>query len=409
MDLSQLNEAWAEVLRHSPNEIWEPSISAFMKSKFWEMIPGSEVATLEPNDEDELTDYIVVESRVSADGTEIGVIKVLPPKQEVLGNPVTASSELVWMVRYEIWSSQMRSKSDTLKICKSFPIPACKVPFPYMYKSVPNQDKDKDLKFLFPVSMSADLRHVTCVSVAGSLLPQPRTESTPDVQNPEATPEMVFQELDFALKTDPLCCGSFDFNWSEFTSGYWTWMSDSGQYLLVLNFQPVNWVFPANRSESISHAKMWFVRIYRNTGLLDGEGPAFSFLSAIAYKPIRQFDATVEQPFVFHPELPILAFSCGGTVWLEAANEERDVGVSPRVVKDAATVIWNFGRKGSSPFMIEPALNGPKFSNDKTKLYGVCASKLETIELPFDKLGIDDLAQGSGALVTTQQQQKPHA
>jgi hypothetical protein len=86
-DLKQLDTSWGHVLRDAPNEIWEPSIPAFMQSPFW---IGTNATTLIsmgskglekdvsfPNNVDEA---ILIASQTSVDGTEIGIIKVWPSR-----------------------------------------------------------------------------------------------------------------------------------------------------------------------------------------------------------------------------------------------------------------------------------------------------------------------------------------
>jgi hypothetical protein len=77
-DLKSLNDSWADVLRTTPNEIWEPSVSAFIKSEFWIAVPGAKLTAIasklgEPNK------FICVKSQLSSSGLEVGVIKVWPP------------------------------------------------------------------------------------------------------------------------------------------------------------------------------------------------------------------------------------------------------------------------------------------------------------------------------------------
>jgi hypothetical protein len=78
-DLEHLSREWRHVLKDSPNEIWEPSISGFLESKFWITARGSKVTMLIPNGSKHDDGFICVKSQVPADGTEIGTIKVKPP------------------------------------------------------------------------------------------------------------------------------------------------------------------------------------------------------------------------------------------------------------------------------------------------------------------------------------------
>jgi hypothetical protein len=74
LDLKDLDSSWAQVLKANPNEIWEPSISAFIKSSFWVSVPGSKLTQIALKDSDQ--NYICLKSQVSLDGLRLGVVKL---------------------------------------------------------------------------------------------------------------------------------------------------------------------------------------------------------------------------------------------------------------------------------------------------------------------------------------------
>jgi hypothetical protein len=74
LDLQDLDSSWAEVLRANPNEIWEPSISAFIKSSFWVSVPGSKITRLALKETGE--NSICLKSQVSSDGLRLGVARL---------------------------------------------------------------------------------------------------------------------------------------------------------------------------------------------------------------------------------------------------------------------------------------------------------------------------------------------
>jgi len=92
-DLHILNASWRHVLQTEPNEIWQPSISAFQQSDFWTRIPGSNIIPLGQSPEDEYQLGVLC-SQVSLDGSRIGIVKGEP------GGWIT--SEGVYHFRYEI-------------------------------------------------------------------------------------------------------------------------------------------------------------------------------------------------------------------------------------------------------------------------------------------------------------------
>ena len=76
-DLQELNSSWGDVLGKTPNEIWEPSISAFTKSPFWISTPGSKLTPLQRKDH-KARGSICLKSQVSSDGLQIAVLRAIP-------------------------------------------------------------------------------------------------------------------------------------------------------------------------------------------------------------------------------------------------------------------------------------------------------------------------------------------
>jgi hypothetical protein len=370
-DLEHLSREWRHVLKDSPNEIWEPSISGFLESKFWITARGSKVTKLVPNDSKHDDGFICVRSQVSADGTEIGTIKVKPPRRttgiivdlDAECNPEdgVSTEDPIWRVRYEIW----QSNPHKLRICTSFHVPASMVPYPYIYRKHDVETEKENLQFIFPTSLSADLRHASFLNIAGTLV---HGESENDEEGqPGPTlpvrPKMQLQVVNFTLEPEDSFFRSLNLNWDKFYKGFWTHMSSSGEYLLVLYILPQEWDHVVNRSEDITKADRWLLRIFRNTAFSTGRGPTFSFISAIVYKPDR-VSGIEDRPFVFHPELPVLALSTGRTAWVKAPASDSGFTVlsisswelsgKEKTMSEingyanAMTMIWNFGRNGKS-------------------------------------------------------------
>jgi hypothetical protein len=138
-------------------------------------------------------------------------------------------------------------------------------------------------------------------------------------------------------------------------------MSSSGEYLLVLYILPQEWDHVVNRSEDITKADRWFLRIFQNKAFSTGRGPTCFFIYAIVYKPDR-VSGIEGRLFVFHPELPGLPLSTGRTAWVktpasdsgftvlsisswELSDKEKTMSERNGYV-NAMTMIWNFGRNG---------------------------------------------------------------
>jgi hypothetical protein len=78
-DLQLLNESWQHVLRKEPNEIWEPSIAAFTQSMFWVKAKDAKAIPLTAKSR-EYCRSIPIQSQVSSDGLEVGLIRLMPPR-----------------------------------------------------------------------------------------------------------------------------------------------------------------------------------------------------------------------------------------------------------------------------------------------------------------------------------------
>jgi hypothetical protein len=76
-NLGDLIRDWGAILEEEPNEIWLPSTNAFTNSEFWIGTDAAKVGYLSTL-EDRCSKAVV--SQVSADGKEVGVIRVWPSK-----------------------------------------------------------------------------------------------------------------------------------------------------------------------------------------------------------------------------------------------------------------------------------------------------------------------------------------
>ncbi|KAL9095673.1 MAG: hypothetical protein Q9165_002105 [Trypethelium subeluteriae] len=375
-DLSQLNADWGKVLAETPNEIWEPSITGFLRSDFWVPVDGTKLYPLRSSESE--SRFVCINSRTSDDGAEAAIIKVQPPAYDA-PSPVS-TRQTTWKVRHEIWMLE----SMTMRACTSFQIPSSMVPFSYIWEQKDDlQDDEPILEFLCPTTISSDLRHVTFLNIAGTLVDEYVSASNaPKVLTQR--PKMQLQTIHTSLETDSEICGSFNFDWTAFHDGFWTHMSDSGEYLLVLSLLPADTSRQLNNSTDVPSAKMWFVRVYQNEDYAGQQGPNFRLLSSIAFIPDR-ITALKDRPFTFHPDLPLLVIASGRTAWIERTD----------------------GEIGSKPISIGSLMRDVHFSNDGTKLYGTVGIRKVMVEVPFDKLGMHGNAEVSGghtALISANKQ-----
>jgi hypothetical protein len=78
-DLESLSRSWSYVLKREPNEIWEPSIPCFNSSRFWLNTKEAHV-TRAPLLQSDSESVIIIRSKVSENGMEIGIVKLITPK-----------------------------------------------------------------------------------------------------------------------------------------------------------------------------------------------------------------------------------------------------------------------------------------------------------------------------------------
>jgi hypothetical protein len=162
------------------------------------------------------------------------------------------------MVQYEVWSVE----SKTVVLRSSFHVPGSMVPFSYMYGKPGSTTAKHTLDFIFPTSLSSDLRHASFLNLVGSFVSVEVEEA--QFHNPPRL-KMQLQVVDIALKTDSALCGTFNcYDWTKFHRGFSTQISESGEYLLVLNMLLADEWPHIVGVDDITEAKAWFVRIYRN-------------------------------------------------------------------------------------------------------------------------------------------------
>lgn len=79
-DIDRLNRDWRKVLEVQPHEIWEPSITAFMKSPFFIQTDQAEVVSIAKTDYQLLStkEPILIASNSSSNQSTVGMIKLWP-------------------------------------------------------------------------------------------------------------------------------------------------------------------------------------------------------------------------------------------------------------------------------------------------------------------------------------------
>jgi len=77
-DIEVLNREWSHLLREQPNQIWEPSIPTFTKSRFWVSTRKTRLIPLASGKE-KLDECITIQSQISDSGLELAVIRLIVP------------------------------------------------------------------------------------------------------------------------------------------------------------------------------------------------------------------------------------------------------------------------------------------------------------------------------------------
>ena len=119
-DVSSLWQRWHKVLTCQPNEIWGPSIQAWLQCEF---LVNENHATITSLDSQRDMDWVLISSQVSSDGGGVGMLKVLPSAlsqsmHQLVATPGHVQSPTYgWKASYEIWSLgtlEITSKNDFL-------------------------------------------------------------------------------------------------------------------------------------------------------------------------------------------------------------------------------------------------------------------------------------------------------
>ncbi|KAI0447554.1 hypothetical protein F4803DRAFT_498569 [Xylaria telfairii] len=167
-ELQILNSRWGTVLQGDPGEIWQPSISAFMKPQFWISSNQARVTELDSqpmkadnhgHEQSNDTSCILIASQSSISGTEVGWIKVWPSryfveniKSETEPDFHKMSSE--WIVSYDIKQLVDGLLTHHIKV----QLPEISV------LSIVKKARLNTGQFDFPVAFSYDLRQITVLN-----------------------------------------------------------------------------------------------------------------------------------------------------------------------------------------------------------------------------------------------------
>jgi hypothetical protein len=212
-------------------------------------------------------------------------------------------------------------------------------------------DKDRGFSFQFPTAISSDLRHAAVLCfVAKAMEPSDPSSSRSSSAKSSEFQQTRFEQVDLSLTSRIGNTSSFQFGWHEFAEDYTLQMSNSGEFLLVMHV--------SSGLVEISHTHgvaLWFLRIYKDLNFQSSPTSNYVCTASIAFKPPKYLYAKsttdggkhdAEKYIVFHPYMPVLAFTHGGTVITEHPWK-RDAPHSIILENGLdGTMLWDFSAKG---------------------------------------------------------------
>ncbi|KAF2115635.1 hypothetical protein BDV96DRAFT_658883 [Lophiotrema nucula] len=163
-DLHSLNREWSHILAKVPNQIWQPSVLAFCKSRFWYETMDASVETVTTT---ELLEQrtISIESRVSSGGRELGLLSLIAPRSSWITICPTCSetrqsrdrtSNVPWKVSFEVWDIATHQAESKFKIIMDIKHSDIRAFFTFCPKSHPIRVTE----IRVPIAISSDLRKI---------------------------------------------------------------------------------------------------------------------------------------------------------------------------------------------------------------------------------------------------------
>ncbi|OTA92268.1 hypothetical protein M434DRAFT_326664 [Hypoxylon sp. CO27-5] len=302
-EMNCLKLSWGTVLKDDPGEIWKPSISAFMKPRFWvssgeavvvELASSSKGNYQEPSMISPNQAPILIASQTSVLGNEVGWIKVWPSKQYVdlvEGNIKAEEACTGWTVSYEI--KRLEDKVTTSHL--HFELPRDGV------VDIVLKASNNSWKFEFPVAFSNDLRQITLLKYliriqhsSHSAAPSRDFKVQSLLLEKEANMNSSKSIPGYTTETSNTSCGSP-------SSWYHMVFSPNSRYIAVLK----------GRAKPGTDFYIPMEMLILEDRGSDWENPEFQVLVSDC---MRVCDLVKSRFFAFHPTQPSLAIALlGGT------------------------------------------------------------------------------------------------
>ncbi|KAK1749555.1 hypothetical protein QBC47DRAFT_333452 [Echria macrotheca] len=388
-DLTALIQSWSYILSQEPNEMWEPSVPVFTESRFWLSTTKARKRGLEASSVTQTTpaeDFIIVRSRLSHCGTEMGVVKLLPPRKWIneLDKPDEKQSHAkhegndndTWRARYDLWSLQTDTIIHTLELQLGNELPSPVESLSEMksrrrrkYRRLDEDLDEEDIedfshraRISLPLDISEDLRRLVILNNAVVIRPNVEAEiptyfsQVLDLST-EATESIRHQEVIL-----------FSREFESFSAGYHIILSPSGKYMAVVHES----LWEADK-DGTGYPVLWLLQIlvdqnFDSSAGGSGDCPEYALVAATRLFSVPEVSLLSPiRGIAFHPHAPRLAF--------------------PQVVNGLPqTYIWDFEEpitlpaddtidKPLNPFPLhDPPIIDPAFSDpDGEYLYGTDA------------------------------------
>lgn len=318
--LDAINSSWAHVLKQEPNEIWEPSISAFNESLFWQRISGAKIVARFDAEADPSFTSIHLKTRISSDGGRLGLIRLHIPQHEAACSAVL----------FELWSMEPNVKLNeiNLRVPRS-----CLKPFLY------SGDLGADAllhSFQCPVALTADLQRVVA---PGCVVDIRLSES----DSTNFCADNATQFIDFT--GNAWRHGPFKFGLEDFQFKYDIQVSDTGRYLMTIHKS--NGLVDVAPGTSC-HLRL--VTVYEDTSISTSPRASYRHVASLAFKPVYTNDMEGEWCALLHPKYPIVVIKFRSPIIDDTMKAQSTLGV---YMEDGAG-IWNFESSGNDHFIFTP-------------------------------------------------------
>lgn len=391
-DLDRLNQYWGKLLCEAPNEIWEPSVPAFMSSPFWVGTDVAKVSLINEESGHERSvmkesqgEALLIASQTSVNGLEVGTIKAWPSRvfNEAMNN--ASIEELVpqqahfyscgWKANYTL--NNVLEKRQIFNL--SIDIPPEEVCIILRQAFLSRTPK----RFRFPVAFSADLRQISILGCVFRTLPVTCSTTEPSCYlSQKIEPPSRDEGTNVSLVVYPNEERREPCSFLPTNDWYQISFSPDGRYLVAL--------YGEEKPGRKKFYGQWDIVMYHDHGEING-APDFQELA----QEKTTFCATASRVFVFHPSEPVLAMSRLGvtSLWFFAEKTPKLVNICKQPLSDlefshcgsyvhgtalearmsGERVIINISAEINSihrAISIQPARNGP--AEDTTPRNALC-------------------------------------